>query len=69
MALDDLLPKKIKNRYICEDHFNSHDFTRPDHNRLMPGAIPKRFNANSKYFIVQLKLYLNILYKISFYNL
>jgi len=57
MALDDLSPKKIKNRYLCEDHFNAHDFTRPDHNRLMSGAIPIKFNANSKFIVTQLKLY------------
>lgn len=49
MALDELSPKKIKNRYLCDGHFNANDFTRPDHNRLMPEAIPKKFNAHSMY--------------------
>lgn len=55
VALDDLSPKKIKNRYLCEDHFKSHDFTRPDHNRLIFGAIPIKFNANSKLIKTELK--------------
>jgi len=57
MVLDGLSPEKIKNRDLCEDHFNEHNFTRPDHNRLMSGAIPVKFNANSKFIITQLKLF------------
>jgi len=69
MALDGLSPKKIKNRYLCEDHFNEHDFTRLDRNRLMSGAIPMKFNENSNFIITQLKLTVPsyILYR-SFYN-